>query len=70
MNKEEKKDIKDRKEFGLKIKIERIKKGLFQEDVASEIKTSSVSISQWERGKKWPSYKFILRLEKFFGIKF
>lgn len=50
--------------FGARLRNERIKHSYTQEKLANETGVSTLSISQYETGKSFPSIKFIYALEK------
>lgn len=58
------------KEFGLQVKIERIKKGLNQKQLAEKIGCASSAVSGWERGYKCPSFLVVKKLEQILNVKF
>jgi len=48
--------------FGKKLKSLREEQGLFQRDIAEELKVSRETVSYWEKGTKEPSIERIIRL--------
>lgn len=50
--------------IGSRIKIERVKLGLTQEQLANKINVSSSVISQWEKGTSNPTYRSAMKLAK------
>lgn len=55
-------------DYGLKIKMLRIKNKLKQVDLANALAVSSVIVSNWETGKFSPSMKNCQKLSRVFGI--
>lgn len=64
-----KKDIKLLKELGLKIKVERTKKGLSQEKLAELASLSRPTIGLIERGESEPSIVKVAQIADALGIK-
>lgn len=53
--------------FAERLKEQRIKHGYNQQYVANYMRVSQVSISNWERGLKEPSYQALVDLSQLFG---
>ena len=53
--------------FAERLKEQRIKHGYNQQYVANYMRVSQVSISNWERGLKEPSYQALIDLSQLFG---
>lgn len=64
-----KKDIKLLKELGLKIKVERTKKGLSQEKLGELASLSRPTIGLIERGESEPSIVKVAQIADALGIK-
>lgn len=54
--------------LGQRIKEEREKKGLTQEDLASTLNISRQAISKWELGTAYPDIERLIELSEFFNI--
>lgn len=52
----------------LKLKLLRLSKGYTQRQLAKILNISPDHLSSIETGRRWPSGKVIIRLERFFGI--
>ncbi len=52
----------------IRLKELRLERGLNQQELALEIKTTQRNISNWENGKSEPDIQMILRMSKFFGV--
>lgn len=52
--------------FGGRLKQERKKRGLRQEDLAAELKMAASTIKNWEQGRTWPEMPDFIRLCNFF----
>ncbi len=57
-------------ETKLTMKAARVNKNLSQKESAKIIGVSKDTIGNWERGKSFPSAKYIPKLEKAYGIKY
>ena len=55
-------------EIGNRIREERGKHGLSQEDLANEIFVSRQTVSNWETGKTYPDVQSLLLLSNLFGV--
>lgn len=55
-------------EIGNRIREERDKHGLSQEDLANEIFVSRQTVSNWETGKTYPDVQSLLLLSNLFGV--
>lgn len=53
--------------FAKILKMERIKHAYTQADMAKIMQVSQVSISNWERGAKEPSFETLIKLANLFG---
>jgi transcriptional regulator with XRE-family HTH domain len=56
------------KSLGLRIKTERKKHSLSQEEVAAKLNVSSITISRWETGKQSPDYVTLCRIAEIFDV--
>lgn len=57
------------KEFGLKIKIERIRRGITQDELAYNAKINRNTLGNIERGENSPSFSTIYMIAKALNIK-
>ncbi|MFD2831233.1 helix-turn-helix domain-containing protein [Corticicoccus populi] len=55
-------------EFHIKLKTERKKLNLSQEELAEKLNISRQSISKWEREKGYPSIETLIKLSELFNI--
>lgn len=55
-------------EFSQKLKEQRTKQDLSQEQLADKLHIARQSISKWERGEAYPSIGMLLQLSDLFGI--
>jgi transcriptional regulator with XRE-family HTH domain len=55
-------------EFHIKLKDERKKLGLSQDDLAHKLNISRQSISKWEREKGYPNIETLIELSRLFNI--
>lgn len=55
-------------EIGKKIRKERIKRNLTQDDLAEILFVTRQAISKWENGKTLPDYESLLNLSNLFTI--
>lgn len=53
-----------------RIRMERLKRGLSQQDLAENTRYSLQSVCNWENGRHRPEKRAIRALEEFFGVKF
>ncbi len=51
-----------------RIKELRIKKGLFQKDLASELQVAQNTLSYWEKGKFQPDNEMLQKIADFFNV--
>lgn len=56
------------KNFGLKIKMLRIKKGLNQAQLGKALGVSTSAIGMYERGKRVPTVEFVMKAGELFGV--
>jgi transcriptional regulator with XRE-family HTH domain len=56
------------KSLGLRIKTERRKHSLSQEELAVKLDVSSITISRWETGKQSPDYVTLCRIAEIFNV--
>ena len=56
--------------FGQKVKINRLAKGLTQEELAEQIDVSRQTLSQIETGRRWLSANKIERIVKILNIRY
>jgi transcriptional regulator with XRE-family HTH domain len=56
------------KSLGLRIKTERKKHSLSQEELAAKLNVSGITISRWETGKQSPDYVTLCRIADIFDI--
>ncbi len=62
------KHIKKKNKIGLKIKIERVKRGLSQEQLAELADLSRPTIGAIERGERSPSFDSVEAIAEAFGM--
>lgn len=62
--------VKEKIKLGEKIKKHRRKRSLTQAALSQKIGFTTSAISQWENGKKIPSFLAIRAMEKIFSVKF
>lgn len=55
-------------EFADRLKYEREKRHLSQQDVAKELLISRQTLSKWELGKSYPDLEMVLLLSKFYNF--
>ncbi len=55
-------------EIGKKIRKERIKRNLTQDDLAEILFVTRQAISKWENGKTLPDYESLLNLSTFLSL--
>ena len=55
-------------EIGKKIRKERIKRNLSQDDLAEILFVTRQAISKWENGKTLPDYESLLNLSTFLSL--
>ena len=58
------------KKLGLEIKLERIKRGLSQKQLAQKVGCATTAICHWERGNRCPSFLAIKALKSALKIEF
>lgn len=56
------------KGFGEKLKAQRIAYGLSQKQLAKELNVKRVNITNYELGKRMPSYDTLIKLANFFNV--
>lgn len=54
-------------EFAKRLKYQRQRRGLNQQQIAKAMGVSQVSVSNWERGVKEPNFSRLVKLSKLFG---
>lgn len=55
------------KEFAKRLRIQRLKRGYKQQDIAYFMHVSQVSVSNWERGVKEPNFSKLVKLCEVLG---
>lgn len=56
--------------MGITLRAARVNKGLSQENAAQLLGVTKYTVSNWERGKSYPSVTHLKNIEKAYGIKY
>ena len=53
--------------LGERLRQHRLRKGLTQLQVAEYVRANKMDVSRWERGERYPNFKYIKRLAEVLG---